>query len=69
MPISTASVEKSFSYLRHLKTYLRKSTTGTLFLLTRIGVLDYWIKDFEIDTERVWMDFDATGTRRANRSS
>ncbi|MGH0134772.1 UNVERIFIED_CONTAM: hypothetical protein FKN15_005167 [Acipenser sinensis] len=56
MPVSTASVERSFSCLRRLKTCLR--STMCQEKLTGLALLNIH-RDMEVDIK----DFDATGHR------
>src|SRR4029434_1756396 len=60
MPVSTASAERSFSTMRHLKTYLRSTMTDKK--LTGLALMNIHT-DLEIDSEEVLKQFDATGTR------
>ena len=61
MPVSTATAERSFSGLRHLKTYLRSNMSETR--LSGLALLHIH-HDTEIDIPEIAHEFDASGTRR-----
>jgi hypothetical protein len=61
MPVFTATVERSFSTLRRLKTYLRNTMADDR--LTALALLNIH-KTQAISTEQVLRDFDSTGHRR-----
>lgn len=61
MPVSTATVERSFSSLRRLKTYMRSTMTNER--LTGLALL-HAHKDRKVDIETVIRTFDSTGHRR-----
>ncbi|XP_060782672.1 52 kDa repressor of the inhibitor of the protein kinase-like [Neoarius graeffei] len=63
MPVSTASAERSFSTLRHLKTYLHNTMSDTR--LTGLALMNIHF-DMETDSEEIMRQFDATGRRRIN---
>lgn len=61
MPVSTATVERSFSGLRRLKNYMRSSMTNGR--LTGLALMHVH-KNRNIDIDRVIKSFDASGHRR-----
>ena len=61
MPVPTATAERSFSGLRHLKTYLCSNMSETR--LSDLALLH--IHDTEIDIPEIACEFDVSGTRIA----
>jgi hypothetical protein len=61
MPVSTASVERSFSCLRRVKSYLR-NTMGKE-RLTGLALLNIH-RNFQVDVNKVIHDYDTTGDRK-----
>ena len=65
MPVSTASVERSFSCWRRLKTYVPEEQYDRAIGSNDSKELSIH-KDFKIHTENILKEFDATGARRVN---
>ena len=61
LPVSTATSERSFSCLRHLKTWLRSTMTESR--LSGLALLHIH-KDTNIDSSEVLKEWDRRGTRR-----
>ena len=61
MPVSTATAERSFSSLRHVKSYLRNTMGDSR--LSSLALLNIH-KEKDISVEKVLKDFDTTGHRR-----
>ena len=63
LPGSTATSERSFSTMRHLKTYLRSSIGNER--MTGLALLSIH-KDRQIDREKIMNDFVASSNRRSD---
>ena len=61
MPVSSAAVERSFSALRRLKTYMRSTMSDDR--LTGLALM-HTHKDLQIDSNKVLEKFDSSGHRR-----
>ena len=61
MPVSTASVERSFSVLKRLKTYLRNTMGDDR--MSSLALLHIY-QDRNINVDNVLQAFDASGHRR-----
>jgi hypothetical protein len=60
MPVSTVTVERSFSSLRNLKTYLRSTISEQR--LSGLALMHIYLSHI-IDIDRVLSDFDESGYR------